>query len=171
MPLDDQSSGFWDANAAPEYSGVIQPFPSDSWTVWAPGNDTTVVPTSDPSFSFDPFKILTTGVSAAASAATAYNNLLTQKDSIKFAAQDRANNALLSQATLDLKRQQIQSQAGVDMARIAAQTDIAKRQFAAMPGLTTLFGGTSPPAGTDWLMLALTAVGVYFAWRAVGKHG
>lgn len=170
MPLDDQSSGFWDAGTATNTGGDITVLPSDSWYVWAPGSDTTTVPTSDPTSSFNPFGVLSSVAAAGASGAAAYNSFLNQRDSVKFAAEDRANRSLLSQAQLDLQRQQIQSGAAVDLARLQAQTAVAQRQFAAMPGLTTLFGGSTPPAGTDWLMLALTAIGVYFAWRAVGKH-
>lgn len=166
MPLDDQSSGFWDANTADSSYTPSAPAAPDVWYSWVPGNDTTIVPKADPAGGFDPYAVL----KGVGTAANAVNSFLNTRDSLQFAAQDRSLNLLKTQAQIDLTRSQINSQAAVDQARIAAQTQIAKQQFAKMPGLTALFGGTGAPGKTDWLMLILTAAGVYYAWRAVGHH-
>lgn len=127
----------------------------------APGNDTTPVPTSDP-WTFDPFAVLKKVGDAAAAGVTAYSNITNARNNFEL-------QRLKTNAQVDLAQAQIRSQALTDQYRIAAQTATAQRQFGAMPGLSVLLGGNGTASKSDGIMLILTALGVYFAWRAV-KH-
>lgn len=141
------------SDAAPVY----EPDPMAS-----PGNDTSPVPQSDP-WNFDPFEVFGKVIDVVNQGVGAYTTILNTRDQASLKRQQQ-------QANIDLARQQIDSRRIVDTARINAETAVAQRQFAAMPGLTTLFGGPTAPSGSDYLMLVLTAIGVYFAYRALGHQ-
>lgn len=125
-----------------------------------PGNDTSTVPTSDPWGTIS--GVFGSVASAVQGGVNAY---------IGFK-QGQANTAYrLEQQKLtnDIQMARLKGAAAYDTYRIAAENNIARQQFARMPGLTQLFGGTTPPSSGDFLMLAMTAAGLFFAWKSVKK--
>lgn len=146
--------------------------PIDTSQVYIPSGYGTPdnVPTTDPATAMDPWAILSKVGSIAKSGVDAANSFLTARDSLQFARQDRQLAQQRTQLQYDLARQQLTAQSTTDQARIAATTAATNAALSRMPGLTTLFGGNTAPRNSDWLMLALTALGVYYSWRAIKGH-
>jgi hypothetical protein len=140
-----------------EDDGTLTP---DQTTIGSPGGDVTPVPSSDPWGSVTGVfgqvgSILDSGISGYLKAQQASADL-----NYKRTQQDLNNQIALAK---------LRGANAIDSYRIAAETQTAQRYFGRMPGLTALFGGTTPPSSGDMLMLAMTAAGLYFAWQSVHK--
>lgn len=141
-------------DSAPEI--VYAPTPDPGF----PGSDTTPVPTSDPWGQVTGiFGKVASGISTAADI---YTGVQKAKFDTQFRIQQQQLGSQIALARLNGAN-------AIDAARIAAETQIARNQFARMPGLTALFGGTTAPSSGDFLMLAMTAAGLFFAWKSVKK--
>jgi hypothetical protein len=125
-----------------------------------PGNDTTPVPTSDPWGTIN--GVFGKVASAVQGGVDAY---------IGFK-QGQANTAYRieqQKLTADIQMARLKGAAAYDTYRIAAENNIARNQFARMPGLTQLFGGNTPPGSSDFFMLILTVAGLFVAYKSVNK--